>query len=130
MTTLRSSTASDSAGARSVIRLPLKAVAVAALLLGTTAMFEPTPVQAGFGGMLSHAMRMYGAHYGGGHRSRGSSRHSRRDRDRDSSRHASRHHREGRSRETRSEPEPAEPPAQESKAAAKTSDGPNFTPAR
>ena len=126
MTKLRSGTAST--GARSVIRLPLKAVAVAALLLGTTAMFEPTPVQAGFGGMLSHAMRMYGGHYGGGHRSRGSSRHSRRDRD--ASRHASRHHREGRSRETRSEPAPAEPPAQESKAAAKTSDGPNFTPAR
>src|SRR5262249_31927377 len=90
MTTLRSGTASGSAGARSVICRHPKAVAVGALLLGTTAMFEPTPAQAGFGGILSHAMSVYGGHYGGGYRSRGG-RHSRRDRD--SSRHASRHHR-------------------------------------
>jgi hypothetical protein len=131
MTTLHLGTGSRSAGATSVIRRPLQAIAVGALLLGTTAMFEPAQAQ-DFSGLISHAMRAYGSYYGGGgYRHRGG-RHSRRDA-RDSSRHASRHHREGRSRETRNEPGPssAEPAApQEAKAASKASDGPNLTPAR
>jgi hypothetical protein len=108
----------------------LQAIAVATLLLGMTAMFEPVQAQ-DFSGLISHAMRAYGSYYGGGgYRHRGG-RHSCRD-TRDSSRHASGHHREGRSRETRNEPAPssAEPAPQEIKAASKSSDGPNFTPAR
>src|SRR5262245_60352839 len=126
MTTHHLGTGSRSAGASWAIGRPLKAIAVVTLLLGTTAMFEPVQAQ-DFSGMLSHAMRAYGSYYGGGggYRHRGS-RHSRRD----SSRHASRHRGEGRSRETRNEPAPSAPAPQETKAAAKSSDGPNLTPAR
>ena len=106
---------------------PFKALAVAALLLGTTAMLEPGVASAqDFSGIIGMAMRHYGAYSGHGRSGRHASRRE--------SRHASRH-REGRSRETgQNETPPASEEATTKSASSSTppkaNDGPNFTPAR
>jgi hypothetical protein len=115
------------------IRRPFKALAAAALLLGTTAIFEPGPARAQDLGGLIGMMR----HYGGFSSHSRSSRHQSRHESRRESRHASRH-RQGHSREAQqNESAPAsEEPATKSASsstpppAPPKGDAPNFTPAR